>query len=118
MIFECSAIILVILIMSFMCLKGSKKSGWSIGMLPLILVPAGHITGSWLNALIATVFRITPIIAWISIDICVLMVTCLMLGIISLQIKKSRLRIAYLVVCGLFSAILTCVLIVRSILVL
>lgn len=116
MIFECSAIILVILIMSFISLKGGKKSGWSIAMLPLILVPAGHISGLWLSDPIANMLRITAIAAWIGIDLCVLMVTCLLLGIISLQIKHARLRLGYLVICGLFSALLTCVLIVRSVL--
>ncbi|KAF5029871.1 hypothetical protein DSECCO2_644060 [anaerobic digester metagenome] len=116
MIFECSAIILVILIMSFMSLKSGKKSGWSIAMLPLILVPAGHIAGLWLSAPIARLLHITVIAAWIGIDLCVLTVTCLLLGIISLNIKSSRLRIGYLSVCGLFSALLTCVLIVRSVL--
>ena len=116
MIFECSAIILVILIMSFMSLKSGKKSGWSIAMLPLILVPAGHIAGLWLSAPIARLLHITIVAAWIGIDLCVLTITCLLLGIISLNIKKARLRICYLSMCGLFSALLTCVLIVRSIL--
>lgn len=116
MIFECSAIILVILIMSFMSLKSGKKSGWSIAMLPLILVPTGHIAGLWLSAPISRLLHITVIAAWIGIDLCVLTVTCLLLGIISLNIKSARLRIGYLSVCGLFSALLTCVLIVRSVL--
>ena len=110
MIFECSAIILVILVLSFI------QIGWGIAMLPLILVPAGHITGSWLCALLARMLRITPVAAWIGIDLCVLMTTCLLIGIISLKIKRKRLRIAYLTVSGLFSAILTCVLIVKAIL--
>ncbi len=116
MIFECSAIILVLLIMSFMSLKSGKKSGWSIAMLPLILVPAGHIAGLWLSAPIARLLHITVIAAWIGIDLCVLTLTCLLLGIISLNIKSARLRVGYLSVCGLFSALLTCVLIVRSVL--
>lgn len=116
MIFECSAIILVILIMSFMSLKTGKKTGWSIAMLPLILVPAGHIAGLWLSAPIARLLHITVTAAWIGIDLCVLTLTCLLLGIISLNIKSGRLRIGYLSVCGLFSALLTCVLIVRSVL--
>ncbi len=118
MIFECSAIILVILLMSFMTLKSGEKRGWSIAMLPLILVPAGHIAGLWLRVPIARLLRITPVAAWIGVDLCVLAVTCLLLGGIALNIKQTRLRAAYLIVCGLFSALLTCVLIVRSVLIL
>ncbi|WMJ84560.1 hypothetical protein ACS3UN_06575 [Oscillospiraceae bacterium LTW-04] len=114
MIFECSAIILVILIMSFMSL--GKKSAWSIAMLPLLLVPAGHIAGLWLSEPIAGLLHITVVAAWIGIDLCVLTLTCVLLGIISLNIKSTRLRVGYLSVCGLFSALLTCVLIVRSVL--
>lgn len=114
MIFECSAIILVILTMSFMSL--GKKSAWSIAMLPLILVPAGHIAGLWLRNPIARLLHITEIAAWIGVDLCVLMLTCVLLGTISLNIRSTRLRIGYLSVCGLFAAILTCVLIVRSVL--
>ena len=116
MIFECSAIILVILILSFMSLKGGKKHGWSIAMLPLILVPAGHMAGLWLCVPIARLLHITVVAAWIMIDLCVLAITCLLLGGIALNIKNARLRVGYLSVCGLFSALLTCVLIVRSVL--
>ncbi|MFV0497852.1 MAG: hypothetical protein ACK5L0_06785 [Candidatus Fimivivens sp.] len=114
MIFECSAIILVILVMSFMSL--GKKSAWSIAMLPLLLVPAGHMAGLWLSQPIAELLHITTVAAWIGIDLCILTVTCVLLGIISLNIKRTRQRIAYLTVCGLFAALLTCVLIVRSVL--
>ena len=117
MVFECSAIILVILLMSFMSFKRGKKSGWSIAMLPLLLVPAGLISGLWLSAPIARLLHITVVTAWIGINLCVLTLTCLLLGIISLNIKSARLRIGYLSVCGLFSALLTCVLIVRSVLI-
>lgn len=118
MIFECSAIILVILVMSFMSLRSGKKAGWSIALLPLILVPAGHIASLWLYLPLARLLHITVVAARIGIDLCALTVTCLLLGGIALNIKNSRLRFGYLVVCGLFSALLTCVLIVRSVLVL
>ena len=53
MIFECSAIILIILMLSVLILRSGGKSGWGIAVLPLVLVPAGHIAGNWLVAPIA-----------------------------------------------------------------
>lgn len=116
MIFECGAIILIIIMLSFMSYRGGQRGGWSIGVLPLLLVPTGHIIGIWICRFIAGIFAISTATAWLGIDLFMLMITCLILGVISLRIKRRSLRIAYLAVCGIYSAILTCVLIVRSIL--
>lgn len=48
MVFECSAIILIILILSVLILRSGSRSGWGVAVLPLLLVPAGHIAGNWL----------------------------------------------------------------------
>ena len=116
MIIECTAIILIILVMAFMTYRYTQKTGWCAGMLPLLIVPAGHICGTWFCGFISSLLGITPATAWIALDLISLMITCLLLGAISLQIKRKRTRMAYLVTCGGYSAILTCVLIVRSVL--
>lgn len=117
MIFECSAIILVILVIAFMSYRYGAKIGWSTGMMPLIIVPLGHICGNWMKSFFGSIFGITPTTVWIAFDLISLVVTCLIIGAISLRIKKRKKRLAYLITCGGYSAILTCVLIVRSILV-
>jgi len=117
MIFECSAIILVILVIAFMSYRYGAKSGWCTGMLPLVIVPFGHICGNWMRFFTSNILDITPTTAWICFDLISLVVTCLMIGGISLQIKKRKKRLAYLVTCGGYSALLTCILIVRSILI-
>ena len=39
MVFECSAIILIILILSVLILRSGSRSGWGVAVLPLLLVP-------------------------------------------------------------------------------
>jgi hypothetical protein len=115
MIFECSAIIVVILVMSYLIFRSGSGYGWGIGVLPLTLVPAAHIVGPQLSLVLIQLLRIEYLTARIGVDICALMITCLLLGAISSRMKNKRSRWAYLVVCGGFSAILTCVLLVRTV---
>lgn len=93
----------------------TSHAGWWLAMLPLLIVPACHIAGIWSGQYVASMLGISEISAKIGIDLFSLVITCMFIGAISLNIKKKRIKIPYLVVCGLYSAILTCVLIVRSI---
>lgn len=114
MIFECSAIIVVILVMSYLLFRSEGSSGWGIGVLPLTLVPASHIVGPRLSLMLVRLFGLEYLTMRIGVDIFALVITCLLLGVISSRIKRKRSRWAYLAVCGGFSAILTCVLIMRT----
>lgn len=116
MVFECSAITAIILILSVLILRSGNKSGWGVAVLPLLLVPVGHIAGNWLVVPISRLISADLPAAWIGFELFTLAVTCLLLGLISYMIKSRRAKIAYLVVCGGFSVILTCVLIVRTVL--
>ena len=98
-----------------MASRGTNHTGWGFALLPLLIVPAAHIVGIWSGQYVGSLLGITDITAKIGIDLFSLVITCMFIGGISLKIKKKRLKIPYLVVCGLYSAILTCVLIVRSI---
>lgn len=116
MIFECSAIILIILILSVLILRSGSKSGWGVAVLPLLLVPAGHIAGNWLVQPFSRLIPASTPVTWIGFELITLAVTCFLLGLISYKMKSRRAKVAYLVVCGGFSVILTCVLIVRTVL--
>ena len=116
MIFECSAIILIILMLSVLILRSGGKSGWGIAVLPLVLVPPGHIAGNWLVAPIAGLFSSSTAAAWIGFDLIALALTCLLLGLVSYRMPSRRAKAAYLVICGGFSAILACVLVIRTVL--
>ena len=117
MIFECCAIILIIVVMAIIVSREGRKSGWIAGILPLVIVPLGHIIGILVGTHLAKMFGITSTTAHIAVDLAALVVTCLIIGGVSLQIKRRRKRYAYLITCGLYSVLLTCVLIVRSIIV-
>ena len=115
MVFECVAIIIVILVSSVSIISSNKRgSGFGIGILPLIFVPAAHILVVLSRRAIVRVFDVSILSAIIVVDILALVITSLLLGAISTRILKKRTRWTYLILCGGFSAILTCVLMVKS----
>jgi hypothetical protein len=115
MIFENCAIIAVILVMSFMIFRSGKYSGFSIGVLPLTLVPIVHIVGLLSSPSLSRLLHLDRITAVVAIDIIALLVTGLLIGAISNAIKSRRLRWGYLITCSLFSALLTIVLVLHTI---
>ena len=117
MLFECCAIILVILVVAVIVSREGQKNGWVAGVLPLVIVPLGHILSILVGAHIGKLLGISIMTARIAIDIASLVITCLLIGAISLQIKSRGKRFAYLFTCGIYSVLLTCVLIIRSIIV-
>lgn len=117
MLFECCSIILVILVVAVIVSREGQKIGWVAGVLPLVIVPFGHILGIFVGTHIGKMLGISITTAHIAVDIAALVITCLLIGGISLQIKSRRKRFAYLFTCGIYSVLLTCVLIVRSIII-
>lgn len=115
MTFESYAIIAVILLMAYILSRREKSSGYSIGILPLIIVPAAHATGKTIVGALSDMVSINPSTAWIVIDLTALMLTCLLLGAISVNMKNRSLRVSYLVLCGGFSVILTSIYIIRTV---
>lgn len=114
MILECSTIILLILLMAFMMFRSERGGrGYGVAILPLIIVPAMHVIGYSLAPLLSRMLSIQLMTARAGIEVCGLMACCLLLGAISTRMKK-RTRWMYLVICGGFSAILTCVLLIRT----
>ena len=117
MVFECLAIIVVILFSSYAIISSNKKgSGFGVGIMPLVLLPAAHILAVLSRRAIIKVIPVHILSAIIVIDVLALVITSLLLGAISTRIPGQKARWTYLVLCGGFSAVLTCVLIVRSIL--
>ena len=116
MFFESYAIIAVVLTMSYILSRREKSSGYSVGILPLIIVPAVHVTGRTIVGPIIKIFSIDLTTAWVIIELTALMLTCLLLGAISVSIKNRKLRISYLALCGGFSVILTSIYLVKTVL--
>jgi hypothetical protein len=116
MIFECSAIILVILIMSYLIFRSGNGYGWGIGVLPLTLVPAAHIVGVHFSYWLSRPLRVEPMIARVGVDVIALVETCCCWAPSRRRMKRNAVALDHLVTCGGFSAILTCVLLARTIL--
>ena len=116
MVLECSAMILVVLMLCYILMQYYKGSGYAIGALPLVLVPLVHILGRSLAYPVGYVLRLNRTAAYIALDVTALMLTCLLLGLISANIRNQKRRWSYLLICGGFSTILTCTLLVRSVL--
>ena len=117
MLFECGAIVVVILAAAAMMFRSRSGNGYGVGILPLTLLPLAHMIGKKLSVVISKVAPINVATAYIAIDILALMITCLMLGGISTYINKKSSRVSYLIICGGFSAILCCVLLVNTIII-
>lgn len=111
MLLECATIILVIIVAFFMLI--GKGMGYAIGVLPLLILPATHIMGKTFHLGVAKMLSVTPTTAYMLLDILALMVACLATGVIATQIRQKSTRMSYLIICGLFSACLCCVLIVN-----
>ncbi len=112
MIFECGAIIAVVVVMAYFMLR-SGMSGYAIGVLPLALVPAFYIISDSLTIFLLRYFNWSYVNIRISIILFALVVSCLLIGGVSLGIKNTTKRLFFLVMCGLFSIILTTLLIIN-----
>ncbi|MEG2204189.1 MAG: hypothetical protein RRY21_03415 [Oscillospiraceae bacterium] len=117
MIFECCAIVVLILSTSVMLSRPGKGSGYGIAVLPLLLVPLAHILGIYLSPPLGRLLPITAMTVYICVDLLALVATCMLLGGIATRIRRRRSRWMYLMICGGFSAVLTCVLLVRSVII-
>jgi hypothetical protein len=115
--FESYAIIAVVLLMSYILSRQEKSSGYAVAILPLLIVPAVHIAGRTIVRPITQIFSIDSITAWVIIELIALMLTCLLLGAISVSMKNRNLRVSYLALCGGFSVILTSIYLVKSVLI-
>ena len=114
MILECSVIIILVVILSYFMLR-TGKSGYALGTLPLVLVPAFHISSRAIAEFFAKYLPLEFLTLRIAVDLMALVVSCLMIGGIALGIKNRSKRTGFLIMCGSFSIALTCVLIVNMV---
>ena len=115
MLLECCAIIALLLVTSAMIIRAGKGRGYGVGVAVLTLVPALHIIGSHLSAVVGRLTALSNTTSYILIDLVGLVVTCLVIGALSMRIKSVKKRVGYLILCGGFSVVLTFILIVGSI---
>lgn len=113
MVVECFAIILVLLILSYMFMR-SGKVATAVSVLPLTVVPIAYLVSKPMASVLArwlTQMTISEI--RISIVIVGLIITGIILGSISVKISKKMLRRGYLWLCGSFTIIISVIMIVK-----
>lgn len=112
----CFAIVIIVLISSFMCVRsGNKKFGLSI--LPIALVPLGHMLGSQILLRLNS-RSIVPEMAAMSIvtavDVAALVAAAAVLIVCSKSFfKRKSMRSSYCTILTCFMAILTLVLLIN-----
>ncbi len=113
MLVESFAIILILLVLSYMFMR-SGKIATAVAVLPLTIVPvayvisrpAASVLGLWLTAMDLLEIRISVVVIG-------LIITGIILGIISAKITKTMLRRGYLFLCGSFTILITIIMIIR-----
>ena len=109
---ECWAIVIVILAMCYIFLR-ARKSEYSIGLLPLILVPISHLLGNGILHWFGDHITLDHSLVGIGIDITGLVITCILLGFAVQTIKSKKQRNALLICCTGFTLILAWVLLLN-----
>jgi hypothetical protein len=115
MVLESYAIIALILIMAYIFTRMRRSSGYAVAILPLIIIPAVHIAGRRLVRYFSGVLQMQDKTAWVVLELTALVITCLLLGVISTNMRNRNLKITYLALCGGFSVILTTILLLKTI---
>ncbi len=110
MILESTAIIMVILVMCFMMLRSGRR-GYAVVTLPLIIVPATHVSSSGIALFLTKLLPYDFVSLRIGVDILGLVLSCVIFAVLSAGIRHKRTRMIFLLMCGGFSVILTSVLI-------
>ena len=113
MVFECCAIVIIILIMCFMVLR-TGRSRTAIMLLPLVIVPFTYIISGPIASFIATLLIVNPVKIKIIINILALVIATLLFSGLSPNIKTKVPRYAYWAFCLVFTVILELVLLFNS----
>lgn len=111
MVVECIAIIVLVLVMSAMIFR-SGKPGQAIAVLPLVTVPVLHLIGIPASIFLNRCFQgFSFNLFHISFNLVGLMVACVLYGMLAGNMGSRRGRKTYVVVCGIFSVLLSIVLV-------
>ena len=105
MIFESFAIIAIIVAMSVIFLR-TKRKDLSVGLLPLLILPAMQLLIKPITALITELSPIKPLTVNFCMVFLALIAECILLGLASIMFTSKRQKTSYLLICGIFSLVL------------
>lgn len=110
MIIECSTIVLIIAMISFIFLR-TKRVKYALVTLPLITVPLMHLLGQAAAYFLIEKNDVTvKVITILSFDILGLLVGALLLGILLHNLPVKKARISFAIVAAVFMVTLSIVL--------
>ena len=114
MIAECFAIISIVLAIAFIFLRSGRKV-YAYGILPLILVPLVNILSGQMVPAISSVLPFEHNSIKISLVFAALIAACLLIGFTGSKLDKKSARTMYMIICGLFTLILSMMLVVNTV---
>ena len=110
---ECFAILVIMIIMIFSCLR-ARKYYFAIAISPLSVVPFFHLAGYLLSPPVAKLFAsYSATTVHVGIDIFAAMLSCLLLGIFGHYFTSKKIRSTFLILSGIFTLAITWILILH-----
>ena len=110
MVVECISISAILLAIFFIFVRSNKKKT-ALATLPLMIVPILHLAGIPLSRWLDHIMPYNRASIYIIIDLVALVAACITLGIMANGFHSKKTRVVYLGVSGLFTTILSCILI-------
>lgn len=108
MLAECIAVLAITLCMTAIFIRSGHRD-YAASLLPLLIVPGGHIFVWMLLKLFSNIIPNLPILLCSSFaDIASLAISCLLIFFFSGKIKNKRNKKLYLVILSGYNIILTC----------
>lgn len=108
MIVESLSIILIILGIFVVFLR-SKRADYALSTIPLAIVPAAQLLSELFVPSISRGLSLDAAIVQVGVVAGSLIIACIVMGLMSNQIRSKRSRGTYLAVCGMFLLILSSV---------
>jgi len=112
MIAECFAIISIVLAIAFIFLRSGRKI-YAYGILPLVLVPLVNLLSDRLALWLGKILPFDENNIKICIIFTALIAACLLIGFMGSKFQKKSARTVYLIICGLFTLILSMMFVVN-----
>jgi len=109
---ECVAIVFVVLGIAFTFLRANRPN-YAVSVLPLLLVPLAHLGSNPVARLLIKMTGLSTLEARVLFDVFALILACILFSLLSTSISSKKSRTVFVFCCGLFSLILTGILILN-----
>ena len=114
MFLECGVVVLLSLILSYLFVRSGKRAT-GIAVLPLIVLPLFNMAGQAFSSQLAKL-GILGVLEWQVLFVFLgLLIGGTLLGLISLNLKRTKTRQVYLILCGGFTVLFAFTIIINII---